>query len=67
MCVSHGGILTVMIYRDKIIAPYVTSYDVAIGQELFLMNDDSRSHQARIIEEYLGGQALALNLRTLMR
>lgn len=67
MCVSHGGMLAAIIYRDKIIAPYVTSYDVAIGQELFLLNDDSGSHQARIIEEYLESQALALNLRTVVQ
>lgn len=32
--VCHGGSLIVAKYRNEILAPYVTSYDSAIGDEL---------------------------------
>ncbi|GFW18004.1 transposable element Tcb2 transposase [Trichonephila clavipes] len=56
--VFHGGTVTGLRYRDKILDPYVRPYAAAIGNDFILMDDNARPHRARIVEEYLEDHGL---------
>ncbi|GFU22919.1 uncharacterized protein TNCV_4625561 [Trichonephila clavipes] len=56
--VFHGGTVTGLRYRDKILDPYVRSYAAAIGNDFILMDDNARPHRARIVEDYLEDHGL---------
>ncbi|GFX85160.1 transposable element Tcb2 transposase [Trichonephila clavipes] len=56
--VLHGGTVTGLRYRDEILDPYVRPYAAAIGNDFILMDDNARSHRARIVEEYLEDHGL---------
>ncbi|GFW58448.1 transposable element Tcb2 transposase [Trichonephila clavipes] len=59
--VFHGGTVTGLRYRDKILDPYVRPYAAAIGNDFILMDDNARPHRARIVEEYLEGSRFGTN------
>ncbi|GFU98167.1 transposable element Tcb2 transposase [Trichonephila clavipes] len=56
--VFHGGTVTGLRYRDKILDPYVRPYAAAIGNDFILMDDNARPRRARIVEEYLEDHGL---------
>ncbi|GFW86860.1 transposable element Tcb2 transposase [Trichonephila clavipes] len=56
--VFHGGTVTGLRYRDEILDPYVRPHAAAIGNDFILMDDNARSHRARIVEEYLEDHGL---------
>ncbi|GFW93951.1 uncharacterized protein TNCV_4812691 [Trichonephila clavipes] len=51
--VFQGGTRTGVRYRDEILDPYVRPYTGAIGNDFILMDDNTRPHQAVIVEEYI--------------
>ncbi|GBM11186.1 hypothetical protein AVEN_133919-1 [Araneus ventricosus] len=56
--VFHGGTLTGVRYRDEILDPYVRPYAGAIRNDFILMDDNSRSNRAVVVEDYLEGHGL---------
>ena len=49
----NGGTLTVLRYRDEILNPTVRPFPGAIGDNLILMQDNTRPHTARVCMDYL--------------
>ena len=47
------GMTTGLCYRDDILDVYVRPYAGAIGPQFVLMDDNTRLHHARVVEEYL--------------
>ena len=47
------GMMTGVRYRDEIMDIYVRPYAGAIGPQFILMDDNARTHRARVVEEYL--------------
>ncbi|GBO35145.1 hypothetical protein AVEN_149111-1 [Araneus ventricosus] len=56
--VFHGGTVTGVRYRDKIFDPCVKSYAGVIGKEFTLMDEIAQPQRARLLQEYLQGQAI---------
>nr|KAG5701651.1 hypothetical protein BaRGS_019340 [Batillaria attramentaria] len=53
-----NGTLTAVRYRDEILDPVVRPYAGAIGPEFILMDDNSRPHRARIVDQYLEEESM---------
>ncbi|UYV83818.1 hypothetical protein LAZ67_X000291 [Cordylochernes scorpioides] len=50
---SSQGTLTAQRYRDEILEPYLRPHRDQIGHNLILMEDNTRPHRARLVNEYL--------------
>ncbi|GFU37875.1 transposable element Tcb1 transposase [Trichonephila clavipes] len=51
--IIRDGPLTARRYRDEILRPIVVPYAAAIGDDFILMDDNSRSHCANLVEDSL--------------
>ncbi|GFS83869.1 transposable element Tcb2 transposase [Trichonephila clavipes] len=51
--IIRDGPLTARRYRDEILRPIVVPYAAAIGDDFILMDDNSRSHRANHVEDFL--------------
>ncbi|GFW33388.1 transposable element Tcb2 transposase [Trichonephila clavipes] len=51
--IIRDGPLTAHGYRDEIIRPTVVPYAAAIGDDFILMDDNCRSHQTNLMEDFL--------------
>ncbi|GBL72807.1 Transposable element Tcb2 transposase [Araneus ventricosus] len=56
--VFHGGTLTGVRYGDEILDPYVRPYADAIYKDFILMDENTRSPRAVVVEDYLEGHGL---------
>ncbi|GBM04875.1 hypothetical protein AVEN_252821-1 [Araneus ventricosus] len=57
--VFAGGSVTAVRYRDKILHPLARPFIAAMGTDAILMNDNARSHRARLVRSYLQGETIA--------
>jgi hypothetical protein len=51
--VLKRGTMTGVRYQDEIFDVYVRPYAGVVGTEFILMDDNARSHRARVVEQYL--------------
>ncbi|GFW37964.1 transposable element Tcb2 transposase [Trichonephila clavipes] len=51
--IIRDGPLTARRYRDEIFRPIVVPYAAAIEDDFILMNDNCRSHRAKVVEDFL--------------
>ncbi|GFT84734.1 transposable element Tcb2 transposase [Trichonephila clavipes] len=51
--IIREGPLTARRYRNEILRPIVVPYAAAIGDDFILMDDNSRSHRANLVEDSL--------------
>ena len=56
--VLHGGNLTGVRYRDKILDAIVRPYATVLGNDFILMDDNIRLHRDVLVEDYLESQGL---------
>ena len=56
--VTQNGALTVIRNRDEILDVYVWPFAGAYGDSFVLMDDNSRPHRARVVNDYLWGYGI---------
>ena len=56
--VFHGGNLTGVRYRGKVLDAYVRPLAAAIGDDFILMYDNAQPHRAVLAEDFLESQGL---------
>ena len=61
--VINEGKLTILRYRDEILDPIVKPFPGAIGDNFILMQDNARSHTARVCMDYLNRETIKWTCR----
>lgn len=56
--VIHGGSLTALKYRGKILRPLVLPYAGSVDGAFFLMDDNERQHKAALVTEMLDEEGI---------
>ena len=56
--VIHGGSLTALRYRDKILRPIVLLYARTVGGAFILMTSNERSHKAALVTKMLDEEGI---------